>query len=131
MHVVKRGKCSPTKFSNFVVICITRGNLHHIWAESGAISRPQYKLIQNLQILLGYIFLILQHFAAKLCNFTNFNMLFLAVLTDFVLLVVTDFVLLVFWPKMIMFLVFLYLRLDCLYSIFFLWFFFSFSRFIN
>ena len=30
-------------------------------------------------------FLILQHFATKLCNFTNFNMLFLAVVMDFVL----------------------------------------------
>ena len=28
----------------------------------------------------------IQHFAAKLCNFTNFNMLFLAVVMDFVLL---------------------------------------------
>jgi hypothetical protein len=44
------------------------------------------KLIQNLQISQGYIFRILQHVAAKLCNFTIFNMLFLAVLMDFVLL---------------------------------------------
>jgi hypothetical protein len=29
--------------------------------------------------LQGYIFRILQHFATKLCNFTNFSMLFLAV----------------------------------------------------
>jgi hypothetical protein len=42
--------------------------------------------IQNLQISQGYIFSILQHSAAKLCNFTNFNMLFLAVVMDFVLL---------------------------------------------
>jgi hypothetical protein len=34
----------------------------------------------------GYIFRILQQFATKLCNFTNFNMLFLAVVMDFVLL---------------------------------------------
>jgi hypothetical protein len=34
----------------------------------------------------GYIFRILQHFAAKRCNFTNSNMLFLAVVMDFVLL---------------------------------------------
>jgi uncharacterized membrane protein len=45
-----------------------------------------YKLIQNLQISQGYIFRILQHFAAKLCNVANFNMLFLAVEMDFVLL---------------------------------------------
>ena len=38
--------------------------------------------IQNLQ---GYIFRVLQHFTTKLCNFTNFKMLFLAVVMDFVL----------------------------------------------
>ena len=32
-----------------------------------------------------YIFRILQHFATKLCHFTNFEMIFLAVLIDFVL----------------------------------------------
>jgi hypothetical protein len=37
----------------------------------------QYKSIQNLQ---GYIFRILQNFATKLCKFTNFSTLFLAVL---------------------------------------------------
>jgi hypothetical protein len=40
-------------------------------------------VIQNPQ---GYIFRILQHFATKLCNFTNFSTLFLAVVMDFVLL---------------------------------------------
>jgi hypothetical protein len=60
--------------------------MHHIWAKSGAFFCAQYKLIQNLQISQGYIFRILQHFATKLCNFTNFNMLFLAVVMDFVLL---------------------------------------------
>jgi hypothetical protein len=38
--------------------------------------------MQNLQ---GYIFLILQHFGSKLRNIINFNMLFLAVVMDFVL----------------------------------------------
>ena len=38
------------------------------------------------EILQGYIFRILQHFATKLCNFTNYKMLFLAVVMDFVLL---------------------------------------------
>jgi hypothetical protein len=33
-------------------------------------------------------FRILQHFAARLCNFTNLNMLFLAVVMDFVLLAI-------------------------------------------
>ena len=36
--------------------------------------------------LQGNIFRILQHFATKLCNFSNFKMLFLAVVMDFVLL---------------------------------------------
>jgi hypothetical protein len=45
-----------------------------------AISARNTKSIQNLQTLQGYIFRILQHFATKLCNFTNFSMLFLAVL---------------------------------------------------
>jgi hypothetical protein len=50
-NVVKCGKYSPAKFANFVLICIKHGKMHHIWAESGAFSRAQYKLIQNLQIL--------------------------------------------------------------------------------
>jgi hypothetical protein len=49
---------------------------YHIWAENGSDFRKQYKSIQNLQ---SYIFRILQHFATKLCNFTHFTMLFLAV----------------------------------------------------
>jgi hypothetical protein len=39
-------------------------------------------VIQNLQISQGYIFRILQHLVAKLCNFTTFNILFLAVVRD-------------------------------------------------
>ena len=39
--------------------------------------------IRNLQTSHCYIFLILQHFAAKLCNFTNLRMLFLAVVSFF------------------------------------------------
>ena len=41
------------------------------------------KNIQNLQISQAYIFRILQYFATKLGNFTNFKMLFLAVVRDF------------------------------------------------
>jgi hypothetical protein len=52
---------------------------YHIWAENGSNFRTQYKSKQNLQTLQGYIFRILQHFATKLCNFTNFSMLFLVV----------------------------------------------------
>ena len=38
----------------------------------------------NLQTLRGYIFHVLQHFATKLDNSTNFRMLFLTVVKDFV-----------------------------------------------
>jgi hypothetical protein len=38
-NVVKCGKYSPAKFANFVLICITRGKIHHILAESGVFSR--------------------------------------------------------------------------------------------
>jgi hypothetical protein len=38
--------------------------------------------IQILRTLQGSIFRILQHFATKLCNFTNFSMLFLAACGD-------------------------------------------------
>jgi hypothetical protein len=41
-----------------------------------ATGRTQYKSIQNLQTLEGYIFHILQHFTTKICNFTNFSMLY-------------------------------------------------------
>ena len=41
------------------------------------------KVVQNLQTSQAYIFRILQYFATKLGNFTNFNMLFLAVVKDF------------------------------------------------
>jgi hypothetical protein len=40
-----------------------------------AISARNTKIsVQNLSTLQGYIFRILQHFATKLCNFTNFSM---------------------------------------------------------
>jgi hypothetical protein len=54
-------------------------HLSYLGPNVVGISAPaQYKSIQNLQTLQGYIFLIFQHFATKLCNFTNFSMLFLA-----------------------------------------------------
>jgi hypothetical protein len=83
-NVVKCRKYSPAKFSNFVLICITQ-NAPHL-GRKWCVFRAKYKLIQNFQISQGYIFRILQHFATKLCNFTNFNMLFVAVVMDFVLL---------------------------------------------
>jgi hypothetical protein len=90
---------SPAKFANFVLICIARGKMHHIWAESGAFSRAQYKLIQKLQISQGYIFLILQHFATKLCNFTNFKLRFLVAVMDFVVLAEIKKIILFFLPR--------------------------------
>ena len=49
-------------------------------------SARNTKIQKNVQTSHCYIFLILQHFATKLCNFTNLKMLFLAVVIDFVLL---------------------------------------------
>ena len=74
-NVIKCGKYSLAKFENFVFVCITCGNCYHANA-CGNNFRTQYKSIQNLQTLQGYIFRILQHFATKLCNFTHFSMLF-------------------------------------------------------
>jgi hypothetical protein len=53
-------------FANFVYFCISCGNCYYIWAENGS-------------NFFAFIFRILQHFATKHCNFTNFIMLFLAV----------------------------------------------------
>ncbi len=41
------------------------------------------RAIQNLQTSQRYIFHILQHFTTKLCHFTNFRMLFNAVVMNF------------------------------------------------
>jgi hypothetical protein len=49
----------------------------------------QIQYIQNLQTSQGYIFLILQQFATKLCNFTHFRTLFPAMVLDFILLVLS------------------------------------------
>jgi hypothetical protein len=62
---------SPAKFANSVLICIARGKMHHIWAESGAFSRAQYKLIQKLQISQGYIFLIFTTFRNQTLQFSS------------------------------------------------------------
>jgi hypothetical protein len=44
--------------------------------KNGYFSQAECKYIQNLGTSQGYIFLILQHFATKLCNFTHFKILF-------------------------------------------------------
>ena len=46
--------------------------------------RVRKHLYTNLQTSRGYIFLNVQHFATKLGKFTYFNMLFQAVVKDFV-----------------------------------------------
>jgi hypothetical protein len=38
-NLVKRGKYSPAKFANFVLISITRGKMHHFRPKCGAFSR--------------------------------------------------------------------------------------------
>ena len=40
--------------------------------------------IYKIRKIRGYIFRILQHFATKICNSTNFKMLSLTVVKDFV-----------------------------------------------
>ena len=59
---------------------------HQIQLKCGGLVCAQYKYTKILQTSQGWILCILQYFAIKLCNFTNFKMLFPAVLTDFVLL---------------------------------------------
>ncbi len=66
--------------------------LYYVQKFAPLLSRKWCKLLHaiqkytNLRNLKCYIFLILTHFATKLCNFTKFKMLFLAVVMDFVLL---------------------------------------------
>jgi hypothetical protein len=45
-----------------------------------SISHAQYKMTEKRQISQGYIIRILQHFATKIWNITNFVMLFQAVM---------------------------------------------------
>jgi hypothetical protein len=63
----------------YMYFCIACGNCYHFRPKCDSNFRTLYKSIQNLRTLQGYIFRILQDFAAKLCSFTNFSMLFLAV----------------------------------------------------
>ncbi len=57
-------------------------SLYHIFSN-GEFFRTLYKNIQNLPNTIGHIFLILQYFATKLCNFTKFRMLVQAVVMGF------------------------------------------------
>jgi hypothetical protein len=40
------------------------------------ISARNANIYENMQASQGYIFRVLQHFATKFCNFTNFNKFF-------------------------------------------------------
>jgi hypothetical protein len=40
--------------------------------KTGSISAHNTNILKYMQTLQGYIFCILQHFATKFCNFTNF-----------------------------------------------------------
>ena len=71
-NVVKHGKNSLAKFANFVYFGL---HTKKSWTGKWKAFAPG--------ILYFYI---LKHFSIKVCNFTNFKMFFLTVLTDFVLL---------------------------------------------
>ena len=82
---MKLGKYSLVKFANFVYVCITHGKSYHfLWQFQLKNFRHVIQNIQNLQTLQDYISHILQQFAAKLCNSTNFKTFFLTVVKDFV-----------------------------------------------
>ena len=52
-NVEKCGKYSLAKFANFVYFCITSGNSHHFWRESGAmfvLARLKVSLTCKLSI---------------------------------------------------------------------------------
>ena len=75
-NIVKYGKYNLAKFANFVFICITCGKAY-------IFRQISVQIYTNFQTSQGCIFRVLQHFTTKLCNVTNFEMLFLAVLIDF------------------------------------------------
>ena len=75
-YVVKYGKYNLRSRSwQILYIFVLRGQnlpfLPQHQLKNGNIFHAQYKYIQNSQTSQGYIFRILQHFATKLCNFTN------------------------------------------------------------
>ena len=83
----KCGNYSLAKFANFAYFCMHAEIATTFGPKMHASNfRTQYKSIQNLQNLYGYISRILQHFTTKLCNFTHFSMLFLAVVIYLLLL---------------------------------------------
>ena len=83
----KRQKNKPAKFANSIYCCATRGKLIPLAGKRYQLSVPNTKVIQNLRTLQGHIFLTLEHFATKLCNFTKFRMLINAVTMNFTILI--------------------------------------------
>ena len=72
------------KFARFVLVyvCITRGKNYYFRGKNGFSARNTNIYIQNLKTSHGYILRSLQNFTTKRRNFTNFKMLFLAVMKD-------------------------------------------------
>jgi hypothetical protein len=62
-----------------VYFCIACGNCYHFRLTNGSNFACNTKVVCIQTLQLGYIFRILQHFATKLCSFTNLDMLFLGV----------------------------------------------------
>jgi hypothetical protein len=81
-NLKKKKKIADLKFANFVCI-IFAPHLGRKWCIFPCIIQNNTKFANFVGL---YIFLILQQFATNLCNVTNFKMLFLAVLMDFVFL---------------------------------------------
>ena len=80
--MLKYGKDSRAKFTDFVYICITRGKSYYFAAKTVTFSARVHKHIQILQTSQGYIFRILQRFATKLCSFTSFMMSYQVVVKE-------------------------------------------------
>jgi hypothetical protein len=73
-------KIEPCEVCNFQSFCITNGKLQPQHPNRMSISRLRYKMTEKRQTSQGYIIRILQDFATKLWNITNFVMLFQAVM---------------------------------------------------
>ena len=76
-----------TKFANLYVFALDEEKFTifaTILAQKWYLFPSVIQFYKNLQTLRGYIFHVLQHFATKLANSTNFSMLFLTVVKDFV-----------------------------------------------
>jgi hypothetical protein len=75
-NVVKYGKYSLQSLQILYTFVVLRAEIATIFGTNVVGISARNTKYANLE---GYIFRILQHFATKLCNFTHFSMLFLAV----------------------------------------------------